>query len=113
MASTYLYRWKNKNIGRFETLEEAKQARIKKVNSIYGEFTNRCEKVVIEINISGSCANVEPEQIVIKILSSGKKDINEIIKDEDEINEDEYKINKDEDEINDTDTDDEDEIIEA
>jgi hypothetical protein len=32
------------NIGSYKTLEEAKQARIKKANAIFGSYTNACEK---------------------------------------------------------------------
>jgi hypothetical protein len=32
------------NIGSYKTLEEAKQARIKKANDVFGEFVNACEK---------------------------------------------------------------------
>jgi hypothetical protein len=32
------------HIGAYKTLEEAKQARIKKANDVFGEFTNACEK---------------------------------------------------------------------
>jgi hypothetical protein len=32
------------HIGYYETLEEAKQARIKRANDVFGEFTNACEK---------------------------------------------------------------------
>ena len=31
------------HLGFYETLEDAKQARIKKVNEVFGEFTNECE----------------------------------------------------------------------
>jgi hypothetical protein len=32
------------NIGSYATLEEAKQARIKKANAVFGSYTNACEK---------------------------------------------------------------------
>jgi hypothetical protein len=32
------------NIGYYETIEEAKTARIKKANDVFGEFVNACEK---------------------------------------------------------------------
>lgn len=32
-------------IGYFKTLEEAKEARMKKANEIYGEYTNACERI--------------------------------------------------------------------
>lgn len=34
------------HIGSYQTLEEAKQARIKRVNEVFGEFTNACEKII-------------------------------------------------------------------
>lgn len=34
------------NIGSYLTLEEAKEARIKKANELFGKFTNDCEKIV-------------------------------------------------------------------
>ena len=38
-------------IGAFNTLEEAKQARQKKANELFGEFTNQCEKIVKDTKI--------------------------------------------------------------
>jgi hypothetical protein len=35
------------HIGYFETLEEAKQARIRRANEAFGIFTNTCEKLVV------------------------------------------------------------------
>ena len=35
---------KNKHIGYYKTLEEAKIARKKVANELFGEFTNACEK---------------------------------------------------------------------
>ena len=32
------------NLGLFSNIEDAKKARIKKVNEVYGEFVNACEK---------------------------------------------------------------------
>ena len=39
---------KRYRLGYFKTLEEAKIARQKKANELFGEFTNQCEKIVIE-----------------------------------------------------------------
>jgi len=44
----------NYNLGRFMTLEEAKQARIKSVNAIFGEFTNKCEKLPPKIRLKST-----------------------------------------------------------
>lgn len=41
---------KSYHLGYFETIEEAKEARIKKANELFGEYTNACEKQII-INI--------------------------------------------------------------
>jgi hypothetical protein len=32
------------NLGRFNNIEDAKQARIKRANEVFGVFTNDCEK---------------------------------------------------------------------
>ena len=40
---------KTYNIGYFNTLEEAKEARQKKANELFGEFTNKCEKIKTEL----------------------------------------------------------------
>lgn len=42
---------KTKNIGYFNSLEEAKQARCKKANEVFGEFTHSIEKIRNELNI--------------------------------------------------------------
>ena len=38
-------------IGCFDNIEEAKQARQKKANELFGEFTNQCEKIVKDTKI--------------------------------------------------------------
>jgi uncharacterized coiled-coil DUF342 family protein len=37
------------HLGLFNTLEEAKEARIKKANELFGEFANKCEKIKTEL----------------------------------------------------------------
>jgi hypothetical protein len=37
------------HIGSFDTLEEAQEARIKKANELFGEFTNKLEKIKTEL----------------------------------------------------------------
>ena len=43
------YNYKGIHIGRFSNLEDAKQARINKANELFGEFTNKREKIQINI----------------------------------------------------------------
>ena len=33
------------NLGYFTNIEEAREARAKKANELFGEFTNKCEKI--------------------------------------------------------------------
>jgi len=33
------------NLGYYHNIEDARAARIKKVNEVFGEFTNDCEKI--------------------------------------------------------------------
>jgi hypothetical protein len=48
---------KQKHIGYFKTLEEAKSARIKKANELFGEFTNKLEK--IKTNVINALSELE------------------------------------------------------
>ena len=65
---------KNKCIGIFDTLEEAKQARMKEANKLFGEFTNACEKIIhINVNIN---INVNQEQLELEEL---EKELERII----------------------------------
>jgi hypothetical protein len=48
---------KSKHIGYYDNLEEAKNARIKKANEIYGEFTNKLEK--IKTNVINALSELE------------------------------------------------------
>jgi hypothetical protein len=40
---------KHHHLGLFDSLEEAKEARQKKANELFGQFTNKCEKIKTEL----------------------------------------------------------------
>jgi len=44
MEFIYYYRWQKKHTGRYDILEEAKQARYENAKEIFGTFINSCEK---------------------------------------------------------------------
>ena len=52
---------KNKNLGRFDNIEDAVNARVKKSEELFGEYKNSCEKI-ININI----AHIENLNLVMK-----------------------------------------------
>jgi len=66
---------KKKNLGSFNTLEEAKQARQNFANKLFGDFTNSCEKI-INININIQNVNINNEQFEIAEL---EKELERII----------------------------------
>ncbi len=66
---------KNKHLGSFNTLEEAKQARQNFANKLFGDFTNSCEKI-INININIQNVNINNEQFEIAEL---EKELERII----------------------------------
>ena len=58
------------NLGRFENKEDAIQARIKKANELFGEFTNECEKIKEDLN--------EMIQVKKDELNAKQKEIDEL-----------------------------------
>jgi hypothetical protein len=63
-----------KHLGYFDNIEDAKQARMKEANKIFGEFTNSCEKIIhINVNIN---INVNQEQLELEEL---EKELERII----------------------------------
>ena len=65
---------KSKYLGLYENLEDAKQARMKEANRLFGDFTNACEKIIhLNVNIN---INVNQEQLELEEL---EKELERII----------------------------------
>ena len=62
---------KRHDLGLFENIEEAVNARVKKAEELFGEYKNKCEKI-ININIS------HIENLNINIKTEANKDIEEL-----------------------------------
>ena len=58
---------KNKNLGYFEKIEDAINARVIKSEELFGEFKNSCEKI-ININIENLNINIKNDEVEIAEL---------------------------------------------
>ena len=68
---------KNKYLGLFEKLEDAVNSRVRKAEELFGEYINKCEKI-ININIENLYINVKTEDELE--LEELEKELDEIIK---------------------------------
>ena len=62
---------KNKNLGYFEKIEDAVNARVKKAEELFGEYMNSCEK---EININININIPEKTKVNLNINIKSKED---------------------------------------
>jgi hypothetical protein len=74
---------KNKNLGYFDNIEDAVNARVKKAEELFGEYKNSCEKeITINLNIPVNTKinlNINVKSKEDQELEDLEKELNEII----------------------------------
>ena len=73
---------KEKHLGRFDNIEDAVNARVKKAKEVYGEFMNKCEK---EINININIPDNTKVNLNINIKSQEEQELEDLEREFNEI----------------------------